>query len=57
VRALQEAAKQPDAEGTAAFRATWADMAEKLCSLAAEDEARGRLLSAGPSTSAQPATC
>jgi len=44
---LQEAARQPDAEGTAAFRATWADMADKLCSLAAEDEMRGRLLSAG----------
>lgn len=44
---LQEAAKQPDAAGTAAFRETWSRMAEKLCSLAAEDEARGRLLSAG----------
>jgi dienelactone hydrolase len=44
---LQEAAKQPDAAGTQAFRETWAKMADKLCSLAAEDEARGRLLSAG----------
>ncbi len=44
---LQEAAKQPDAAGTQAFRETWATMADKLCSLAAEDEARGRLLSAG----------
>ena len=41
---LQEAARQPDAEGTAAFRATWADMAEKLCSLAADDEVLGPML-------------
>lgn len=44
---LQEAAKQPDAAGTAAFRETWARMADKLCALAQEDESRGRLLSAG----------
>ncbi|MAB98930.1 MAG: alpha/beta hydrolase [Pseudomonadaceae bacterium] len=44
---LAEAAKQPDAAGTAAFRATWSKMADKLCSLAEEDEAAGRLLSAG----------
>lgn len=44
---LQEAAKAPDAAGTKAFRETWAKMADKLCSLAEEDEARGRLLSAG----------
>ena len=44
---LQEAAKQPDAAGTQAFRDTWARMADKLCSLAEEDEAAGRLLSAG----------
>jgi dipeptidyl aminopeptidase/acylaminoacyl peptidase len=44
---LQEAAKAPDAAGTQAFRATWQRMADKLCELAAEDEARGRLLSAG----------
>lgn len=44
---LQEAAKAPDAAGTQAFRATWAAMADKLCGLAEEDEARGRLLSAG----------
>jgi dienelactone hydrolase len=44
---LQEAAKAPDAAGTKAFRETWARMADKLCSLAEEDEARGRLLSAG----------
>lgn len=44
---LQEAAKQPDAAGTAAFRATWAQMARKLCTLAEEDEAAGRRLSAG----------
>ncbi|WP_237152231.1 alpha/beta hydrolase family protein [Oryzibacter oryziterrae] len=44
---LQEAAKQPDAAGVAAFRTTWATMADKLIELAGEDEARGRLLSAG----------
>ena len=44
---LQEAAKQPDAAGTQAFRETWSKMADKLCELAAEDEARGRLISAG----------
>ncbi|MGC2774753.1 MAG: prolyl oligopeptidase family serine peptidase [Bradyrhizobium sp.] len=44
---LQEAARQPDAAGTQAFRETWARMADKLCALAAEDEAKGRLLSAG----------
>lgn len=44
---LQEAAKAPDAAGTQAFRATWSAMADKLCALAEEDEARGRLLSAG----------
>lgn len=44
---LQEAAKAPDAAGTQAFRETWVTMADKLCELATEDEARGRLLSAG----------
>jgi dienelactone hydrolase len=44
---LQEAAKAPDAAGTQAFRETWSKMADKLCTLAEEDEARGRLLSAG----------
>lgn len=44
---LQEAAKQPDAAGTAAFRETWQRMADKLCGLAEEDKAQGRLLSAG----------
>jgi dienelactone hydrolase len=44
---LQEAAKAPDAAGTQAFRETWVRMADKLCGLAEEDEARGRLLSAG----------
>ncbi len=44
---LQEAAKQPDAAGSQAFRATWVRMADKLCELAEEDEARGRLISAG----------
>ena len=36
---LREAAKQPDAAGTAAFRETWAKMGDKLCGLAEEDEA------------------
>ena len=44
---LQEAARQPDAAGTQAFRETWAKMADKLCGLAEEDEAAGRRLSAG----------
>ncbi|WP_280189207.1 alpha/beta hydrolase family protein [Delftia sp. PS-11] len=46
-RPLQEAARQPDAAGAQAFRETWERMADKLCALAEEDEARGRLLSAG----------
>jgi dienelactone hydrolase len=44
---LQEAASQPDAAGTRAFRETWERMADKLCALAEEDEGRGRLISAG----------
>jgi dienelactone hydrolase len=44
---LQEAAKQPDAEGTRAFRQAWSSMADSLCDLASEDKAKGRLLSAG----------
>lgn len=44
---LHEAAKQPDAAGTEAFRETWSRMADKLCELAAEDEGKGRLISAG----------
>jgi dipeptidyl aminopeptidase/acylaminoacyl peptidase len=44
---LMEASKQPDAEGTRAFMQTWVAMGDKLCELAAEDESRGRLISAG----------
>jgi dienelactone hydrolase len=44
---LQEAAKAPDAAGTQAFRETWVRMADQLCELAAEDEAKGRTFSAG----------
>lgn len=44
---LQQAATQPDAAGTAAFRETWSRMADKLASMAREDEARGHLISAG----------
>ena len=44
---LQEAAKKKDKEGTEAFRNTWANMADKLCVLAEEDEQAGRMISAG----------
>jgi naringenin degradation protein FdeB len=44
---LQDAAQAPDAAGTSAFRETWVRMAERLIELAAEDEARGRLISSG----------
>lgn len=44
---LKEAANAKDAAGSKAFRESWEHMADKLCDLAAEDEARGRLLSAG----------
>jgi hypothetical protein len=44
---LREASGQPDAAGARAFRDTWAKMADKLCALAQEDEAHGRLISAG----------
>ncbi|MGK8935811.1 alpha/beta hydrolase family protein [Pluralibacter gergoviae] len=44
---LLAASENPDADGTRAFRDSWSKMADKLCRLAAEDEARGRLLSAG----------
>lgn len=44
---LKEAAKQPDTDGTRAFREAWVEKADSLCDLAQEDEALGRLLSAG----------
>jgi len=44
---LVEASKQPDAEGTRAFGQSWVAMGDRLCSLAREDEARGRMISAG----------
>jgi dienelactone hydrolase len=44
---LLEASKQADAEGTRAFRQSWVSMGDRLCGLAAEDESRGRLISAG----------
>src|SRR5450631_792776 len=44
---LLEASKQADAEGTRAFAQSWVAMGDKLCTLAAEDEQRGRLISAG----------
>lgn len=44
---LKEAAHQPDAAASLAFRQSWERMADQLCELAAEDEVRGRLISAG----------
>src|SRR5277367_972181 len=42
-----EASKQPDGEGTRAFVHSWVRMGERLCDLAAEDEQRSRMISAG----------
>lgn len=44
---LIEASKAPDAAGTRAFLTAWEAAAEKLITLAEEDKAGGRLLSAG----------
>ncbi|KIQ49347.1 hydrolase, partial [Citrobacter rodentium] len=44
---LLAASEHPDAEGTRAFREIWSAMADKLCALAQEDEARGQRFSAG----------
>lgn len=44
---LLEASRQPDATGTQAFRRAWEQMGNRLCELAAQDEARGRCISAG----------
>ncbi|MBU9223547.1 alpha/beta hydrolase family protein [Burkholderia multivorans] len=44
---LQEAAGRPDADGTRAFREAWVEKADRLCDLAQDDQALGRLLSAG----------
>jgi dienelactone hydrolase len=44
---LQGASGEADGAGVQAFRETWSRMADKLCALAAEDEARGRRFSAG----------
>lgn len=44
---LKEAANAPDAAGTQAFRETWVRMADKLHSLADDDLAQGRAISAG----------
>ena len=44
---LMDASKQSDAQGTRAFRESWVAMGDKLIALAADDETRGRLLSAG----------
>src|SRR5271163_1955738 len=44
---LLEASEKPDAAGVQAFGRRWISMGDKLRELAAEDEARGRLISAG----------
>ena len=44
---LREAAEQGSDLGTADFMARWVEMADKLVSLAEEDEAAGRGFSAG----------
>jgi dienelactone hydrolase len=44
---IKAAAERGEDAGTAVFLAEWVKMADKLCSLADEDEARGRLFSAG----------
>ncbi len=44
---LLEASAKPDAEGVRAFGQSWVGMADRLRALAAEDESRGRLISAG----------
>jgi esterase/lipase len=44
---LLEASEKPDAEGTAAFRDGWVKMADRLVELAAEDEEKSRMISAG----------
>ena len=44
---LRDVARRGSDEGTRQFAASWLAMADKLCELAAEDQARGRLLSAG----------
>jgi dienelactone hydrolase len=46
-RPLREAASRGEDAGTAVFLQQWVKMADKLVSLAAEDEARGRNFSAG----------
>src|SRR5512147_1500565 len=44
---IKSAAERGEDAGTGAFLAEWVKMADKLSGLAAEDEARGRLFSAG----------
>lgn len=44
---IRDAASRGDDAGTGAFLAEWVKMADKLATLAAEDEAKGRLFSAG----------
>jgi len=46
-RPLLEISKQGDDAGTQAFFQSWVAMGDKLAELAAEDQAQGRLLSAG----------
>ena len=44
---IRQAAERGEDAGTAAFMTEWVKMADKLVGLAAEDEAKGRLFSAG----------
>lgn len=44
---LVELSRSGDDAGTLAFMRSWVRVADKLCELAAEDESRGRMLSAG----------
>lgn len=44
---LQEAATKPDVTSSREFRESWVHMADKLCTLADEDGALGRQISAG----------
>lgn len=44
---IRQAAERGEDAGTAAFMSEWVKMADKLVALAAEDEAKGRLFSAG----------
>src|SRR5258708_3289260 len=44
---LIAASKQPDAQGTRELAEGWVGRGDRLCNLAADDEQRGRMISAG----------